>query len=149
MASYRRNPRFKAEMARPENNRKWVYETARTGRDAIQAAAPRATGFLTSRVDAEASPSNPTVRFRVDVGQPPYGLFQEVGTGLYGPLKRYITPKRAKMLSWISDTGERVYAKRVRGTRPKRYIREAFWAVFGRQRVRYYGREGGRGNRFG
>lgn len=139
-----RNPRFKAEMGRAENARAWQEAAAAIGTSALQAAAPKETGFLTARIEADPHPTEARVRFRANVGQPPYGLFQEVGTGLYGPLRRWITPRRARMLSWVdSNTGLRRFARRVRGTAPKRYFRTAMTAVFAR--VNYYGETGGRG----
>lgn len=47
----------------------------------------------------------------------PYATFQEEGTGIYGKHKRPIKPKTKKLLSWIDpNTGQRVWAKEVRGT---------------------------------
>lgn len=135
---------FKKSVRQPQNCREWQERTAYVAAQAISSAAPRQTGFLKTRVKGFPQRDG-TVRFRADVGDPPYGLFQEVGTGLYGPLQRWITPKRAKALSWVTESGDRVFAKRVRGTPPKRYFRLGLWSMFGRKRVRYYGDSGGRG----
>jgi hypothetical protein len=155
---------FKREIVRSPACRDWQREAARLGQAAIREAAPKDTGLLIARIDAEARPDG-SVRFRAGVGSPPYGLFQEVGTGLYGPLRRWITPKRAKALSWIESPqgtrffgqsnqqimgqGRRVFAARVRGSKPKRYFRQGLWNVFGRSRVKYYGTTGGIGRRLG
>lgn len=135
---------YKKAVRLPENCRRWQEETAYVGAQAIRAAAPKQTGFLTTRIDGFPQRDG-SVRFRASVGDPPYGLFQEVGTGIYGPLKKYITPKRAKMLSWIEPGFGRVYARKVRGVPPKRFFRNGFWATFGKRRVRYYGTTGGIG----
>lgn len=47
-------------------------------------------------------------------------LFLEEGTGIYGPMKKPITPVNAKALSWIDQNGERVFAKSVKGIKPFR-----------------------------
>lgn len=129
---------FKAHLA-GEGSRGWTDAAERTGVAALQAAAPMETGFLRTRFTAETSvtPDGPRVRFRSNVGDPPYDLFQEVGTGIYGPKGRPIRPRVAKALRWIDKaTGDTVFAKQVRGVRPKRFFRDAMLAVF--KRVRYY-----------
>lgn len=63
----------------------------------------------------------------------PYGIYHEIGTGIYGPRKDYIRPKRAKALRFevkqakFTRTGKYkglnmrvVYAKKVKGIQPKR-----------------------------
>ncbi len=139
---------YKKQATLPKNCVRWQEETAYVGAQAIRAAAPKQTGFLTTRIEGFPQRDG-SVRFRADVGDPPYGLFQEVGTGIYGPVGKYITPKRAKYLSWIQPGVGRVYAKRVRGSFPKRFFRLGFWATFGKRRVRYYGTTGGIGPRKG
>lgn len=70
-----------------------------------------------------------------------YAPYVEFGTGLYGPRKRVIRPKRAKVLSWVTrgrgayvttrtgrtryasaPPGQRVFARSVRGMRPQPYL---------------------------
>lgn len=123
---------------------------ARAASSAVAAAAPKETGFLTTRIEAVPVFGEPAVRVRAGVGDPPYGLFQEVGTGLWGPLRRWITPKRARMLSWIDSTsGRRVFRDRVAGVKPRRYFLAGLAAVVGRGNVDYYGDRGGRPPQFG
>lgn len=139
VARVRRNPGFKAQYRLPANNRQWTDAAARTGKSAIVAAAPRETGFLKQSFKTYTFPGarGPTVRY---VALPEYAVYQEVGTGIYGPLGRYITPTTAKVLSWIdSGTGDRVFARRVRGTPARRYFRKGLEATFGKRNVRYYG----------
>lgn len=139
----RRNPNLKAEFMRPENHRRWSVVTANMGRTAIQYYAPVETGATrdTIAVETFVGPKGPTVRFRA---QTSYAIFPEVGTGLYGPLHRWITPQTAQALSWISNrTGRRVYAKRVRGQRPQRYFKRGLERLFGADHVIYYGAQGG------
>ncbi len=51
-----------------------------------------------------------------------HALWQEEGTGIYGPRHTPIRPRRAKMLSFVVG-GKRVFAKSVRGTRGKWYMK--------------------------
>ena len=64
------------------------------------------------------------LEFYNDAG--PHALYQHEGTGIYGPKGRPIRPKRAKLLSWIDpSTGQRVFAKEVRGTPAKKFLTRA------------------------
>lgn len=53
-----------------------------------------------------------------------YARYQEEGTGLYGPNKRPITPQNGKFLVFTVG-GKKVFAKSVKGVRPKWYFRGA------------------------
>ncbi len=53
-----------------------------------------------------------------------YAIFQERGTGIYGPAGRPIRPRRAKMLRFKVG-GRVVFAREVRGSRPRWYFRGA------------------------
>ena len=64
------------------------------------------------------------LEFYNDAGH--HALYQHEGTGIYGPKGKPIRPKRAKLLSWIDpDTGDRVFAKEVRGTPAKKFLQRA------------------------
>lgn len=146
MARVVRNRNFKREMNTPAAAGDWQRLTARLGEQTIAALAPVDTGQLRQRIEAEVSSRDASVRFRAPTdSDAPYALFQEVGTGIYGPLGRYITPKRAQMLSWVNQQGDRVFARRVRGVRPQHYFKRALEFLFGQRNVRYYGDSGGRG----
>lgn len=131
----------------PDAHRDWTDAAARIGKIAIQAAAPVDTGpdslpgllKQSIRSGPVTSPLGPTVRYwtRVD-----FAMYQEVGTGLYGPLHKWITPTVAKALTWIADDGRRVFAKRSAGSKPQYYFRDGMYATFGRKNVRYYGATG-------
>lgn len=54
-----------------------------------------------------------------------YAAYQEFGTGLYGPRKALIYPKNAKALRWNKRGGGVVFARYVRGVRPKKYFSNA------------------------
>lgn len=52
-----------------------------------------------------------------------YAPYQEFGTGIYAG-KGPITPKRARILAWKKD-GQWIFARSVRGVRPKRFFERA------------------------
>lgn len=56
-----------------------------------------------------------------------YGIYHHEGTGIYGPKKKPITPKSAKMLAFSpkGSGGKVVYAKSVKGSKPNPYLIEA------------------------
>ncbi len=58
-----------------------------------------------------------------------YAPFQEHGTGIYGPNHAPITPKRGKFLVFKSKSGRMIFARSVRGTRPKRFMAQGMKAV--------------------
>lgn len=54
---------------------------------------------------------------RVEFWGRAYGLYVLVGTGIFGPRKDYIRPRRARMMAWVSDfTQKVVFASKVKGT---------------------------------
>jgi hypothetical protein len=53
-----------------------------------------------------------------------YAVYQEMGTGVYagnGPIR----PKRAKMLRWKSKSGKWIFAKSVKGSKPRKFMQKA------------------------
>lgn len=87
--------------------------------------APIDTGLLRSMILIEpARWTGNTVRGAVNSGAP-YALEQEVGTGIYGPRKTPIRPRSKPVLSWYSG-GKWHFAKEVRGSRPRWYMRGSF-----------------------
>lgn len=51
------------------------------------------------------------------------------GTGLYGPRRRLIVPRRARVLAWRGRGGKMVFSRSSRGSRPNRYLAEALPAA--------------------
>ncbi|MDQ8708202.1 HK97 gp10 family phage protein [Streptomyces sp. LHD-70] len=94
-----------------------------TQRDARRLA-PRDTGVLKAsiRVTVTAEPARERVRARIG-STLDYALYQEEGTGIYGPRGTPIRPKRAKYLRF-KPKGARgfVFAKQVRGSRAHHYL---------------------------
>ena len=65
--------------------------------------------------------STPEITVDTTEGKGIYPLFVHLGTGLFGPRKRKITPKRAKVLRFrVGD--KTVFAKSVRGQEPNPYL---------------------------
>lgn len=60
------------------------------------------------------------------------------GTGIYGPRRQVIRPKKAKALRFVPKGGGGVvYAKSVKGVRPREYMRDAAIYTAERHRLRY------------
>ncbi len=51
-----------------------------------------------------------------------YAIWQEQGTGIYGPANRPIRPRNGKMMVFTVG-GKKVFARSVKGTKPKWYMR--------------------------
>ncbi len=69
-----------------------------------------------------------------------YAPYVEFGTGIYGPNKQVITPKNKKVLAWVAygprpttaegwkraqREGRAIFARRIRGMRPRPYLQPA------------------------
>lgn len=50
----------------------------------------------------------------------PYAAYVEFGTGLYGPRRKLIRPRRAKVLRFWTKGGQIVFVRYVRGMKPRR-----------------------------
>ncbi len=86
-------------------------------------ACPVDTGNLKQHIRVEANGN------KIVVYMPEYALYLEYGTGIYGPLKRPITPKEAKALKF-SIGNKTVFAKSVKGMTPQPFIRPVFFSKF-------------------
>lgn len=98
---------------------------------AVRAAMPVDTGRMSTELSHEPithPDGNPGIRL---TGKAFYTEWVDQGTGLYGPLNRWITPKRAKALSWMAD-GKRITRKRVRGQPGQHFFARGLRAVFDR-----------------
>jgi hypothetical protein len=69
----------------------------------------------------------PVVQVGVDTE---YGAYVHTGTGIYGPRRQRIVPKRGKYLVFRGRDGRLVFAKSVRGMRPNQYLTRAMNQVF-------------------
>jgi hypothetical protein len=146
------NRSFAKDMGRPENSRAWQREAGRRGKAAISAAAPVRFGTLAGTIFVRFVYSGGTTRI-IYGSTRPYAAFQEHGTGIYGPLKRYITPKRALYLRWTDSTaglaggpdgGAVHYAKRVRGSKPTKFMYRGLSETFGPGQTRSFAATGGK-----
>lgn len=85
---------------------------------AATTAVQRRTGALSRgwKLTRKKSPNRMIVGLVTNVK---HALFQERGTGIFGPTRRYITPKRSPLLKWKSPEGKWCSAKRVKGVTAK------------------------------
>lgn len=90
---------------------------------------PVDTGRLRSSITTEmfVEDGAPVARVGTNVE---YAAFIEFGTGIYGPRGQPIRPVRAQYLSWIPRGGKRVFAREVRGVRPRPFLLPALDSVF-------------------
>src|SRR2546421_12317608 len=96
--------------------------------------APHQSGRLWGSIHTQdASPDNLVAKVGTKLD---YALYQERGTGLYGPYQTLITPKNAKAMMMVGSAGSsygrgNVYAwfKSSKGTKPKWYMKQALEAV--------------------
>lgn len=56
-----------------------------------------------------------------------YGIYLEQGTGIYGPMGRPITPKRASVLAW-KGAGGTVFARSVKGMKARPFFAPGYEA---------------------
>lgn len=52
-----------------------------------------------------------------------YSIFQEAGTGIYGPRKAPIRPKNGKFLVFKGRDGKTIFARQVKGSRPRWFMK--------------------------
>lgn len=83
--------------------------------------APVDTGTLKNSIAYEVTQRQATVGTELH-----YAPYVHEGTGIYGPLRREIRPVTASVLSWVGRDGRRVFARFVRGMRPRPFLRDAF-----------------------
>lgn len=84
--------------------------------------APISTGTLRKSILTDVSSNGEEGRIYSDLD---YALYQEEGTGIYGPRKSPITPKKARYLRFKTKSGEIVYTKKVKGVRAKKFFSNA------------------------
>ena len=89
---------------------------------------PVDTGRLRSSVSHELRQSTRGLLARVGTNVS-YALDVHEGTGIYGPRRRPIRPKRAKVLRFKGRGGRIVYTKQVKGMRPRPFLRDALGAA--------------------
>ena len=73
-----------------------------------------------------------------------HAFFQEDGTGLWGPKRDYIYPKRARFLRWVSHDGVVHFARRVKGVPPKYIGKHSLFAAYQSDGPRIIARQLGR-----
>lgn len=86
------------------------------------------TGVLRSSILVQLR-AIPSLRVRIGTNVP-YAGFVHDGTGLYGPRKHKIYPKKAKVLRWRTN-GKTFYARSVKGMRKNQFLKAALKAAKG------------------
>ena len=119
------NPRF------PQEFRRWLrdnlYDIAKDALGEIKRLAPKDTGHLVENLRVERDGRG------VYYSLPAYGWYQERGTGVYGPRRTPIYPRRGRFLVWRARAkdvrrgrarreGELIFARRVKGAPARHYI---------------------------
>ncbi|MFJ8934025.1 HK97 gp10 family phage protein [Streptomyces sp. NPDC102364] len=89
--------------------------------------APVDDGPLRASITADVTVDEARGRVTGRVGSRlPYAIYQELGTGIYGPRGTPIRPKRGRFLVFTPKGASRpVFARQVRGSRPQRYLTRA------------------------
>ena len=96
-----------------------------------QQLAPVDTGRLRQSGDTQMRPGRGSLVARVGFSAK-HALWVHEGTGIYGPRRTPITPRRARMLAWRDRRGGWRYARSVRGMRPRRFLTRATRLVTGK-----------------
>jgi hypothetical protein len=83
-------------------------------------------GYNSNRIVGEAKANLNLTEMKANIHtESGYGGWLEIGTGLYGQHHSPIVPKKAKVLHWVDDQGEEIFALRSSGRPPTPYIRPA------------------------
>ena len=123
-----------------------AVKNLQAGKSAVANATTKMLDMATLVAQAKAKEVVPTVsttlrksiarKVEKDVGRVgsnvEYAPYVEFGTGIYGKRGSPIVPKRAKMLSWIGGDGKRVFARSVRGMRPRKFLQTGLEEVTNR-----------------
>lgn len=97
-----------------------------------QRLAPARTGRLRGATGNHEILNYPEVRQRIS-SRTRYAWWVNKGTGIYGPRRRLIRPRRTGgVLRWRGADGRIVFATKVRGMRPRRYLVTAVKLVIGK-----------------
>lgn len=121
MATIRGDDQLRARLKAISDGKELLGKVALLGVSEAKKLAPVQTGNLrrTIRVGSITSKSASVVAGGTNgVG---YAYYVETGTGIYGS-GEYIRPKRAKLLSWKTRGGGRVFARKVRGRKATPYL---------------------------
>ncbi len=113
----------KAILSYPEKSVKNFNDAIKSSLLIIQSSAtqkaPKDTGNLKAGWEINIGTLKGTLRNKMD-----YAIFVHEGTGIYGPMKRAITPKSKSFLAWQKD-GVWRFARSVKGMKPRPFLQEA------------------------
>jgi hypothetical protein len=150
---YRLSPADVQKLLRGRNGPVWRDIQLRTNRvlNKARTLAPVDTGRLRQSLTSEMRSESygPTGRVGTTIR---YAVWIHEGTGLYGPNPRYIVPVKARILRWprtnnaykatggnrryrAGATEKWVYARKVKGHKPRPFLRDALSAAQGKNRA--------------
>lgn len=126
------NPDYKTHFA-TEVGPRWQETTKPKMAAAIVTCMPLDTGNMILETEVDAFTDNngrPSLRV---TGKAFYTAYVDQGTGLFGPLAKMITPKEANgVMSWVPNTGKRVFARATRGQPGQHFFARSLEMVFDR-----------------
>lgn len=85
------------------------------------------TGLTRSSIQVQLR-AVPSLRVRIGTNVW-YARLIHDGTGMYGPRRHPIYPKRSKRLRWKNANGKTIYAKSIRGMRKNQFLKDALSAA--------------------
>lgn len=137
------NAAYPEEFAR-EFGPAWQQNTAPKVQAALVTAMPIDTGQMVLESGVEPFIDSQGRYSLRAYGKARYTKWVDQGTGLFGPLAKYITPSAGReFMKWTSrETGRPVYAKRTRGQPGQHFFRRAMEMVFSRVEEHRFGRGG-------
>lgn len=108
--------------------RKALQAKVDTGVTAAKRLAPKDTGALAASIGGRVAPGRGALVGIIEATAP-HAMFVHGGTGLYGPRKALIFPKRAKVMRWTTKGGDVVFARFTRGQRAQPFLIDALRIV--------------------
>lgn len=103
--------------------------------------APVDMGFLRQTIAALRKTSGSGTQIETAVqAREPYSAYVEIGTGIYGPKARPITPKKGKFLVFQTKDGKTIFAKSVKGRKATPYLAPAAFNT-GTEQVEQIGKQ--------
>lgn len=106
-----------------------IYRRTKLVENEAKRLVPVDTGRLRSSITSEIRHRGGVVYGRVGT-RVKYARYVQYGTGIYGPRRAYITPRRGRFLVFTPrGSSKKVFARRVRGTKPVPFLSQALLAA--------------------
>jgi hypothetical protein len=125
-------PKVSVRMKPPTGREPWVNKALQTKVDVVVTTArrivPKDTGELLNSISGRVTSGRGGLIGVVEATAP-HALFVHDGTGLYGPKKALIYPRRAKVMRFVTKGGDLVFTPYTRGMRARPFLADALRAV--------------------